>query len=180
MGKDKGLLSYHGKPQREYLFELLQGVCSSVYTSCRKDQEIPQEFNPLIDRFGIPGPMTGIMSAFTQMPGTSWLIVAVDMPYVNKLTLDLLLAKRNRNKIATCFYSPVIKGPEPLLTLWEARAHPLLCEFTKEGNTSPQNFLRTHDVNVNLIRVPHPRVLANLNSHGEETRRLINKRKPVA
>lgn len=162
MGTDKGLIKYHDKPQREHLFHLLQEVCTVVYTSCRKGQDIPENTNPLIDRFDIPGPMNGIMSAFSHTPDTSWLIVAVDMPYVNRPALDLLLTKRDQNKVATCFYNPEIKDCEPLLTLWEPTAFPLLQEFTKKGNISPQKFLRTYDAN--MIEVPDLKILKNFNS----------------
>ncbi|HZY79884.1 MAG TPA: molybdenum cofactor guanylyltransferase [Cyclobacteriaceae bacterium] len=162
MGTDKGLINYHGKPQREHLFDLLQELCKTVYTSCRKGQDITGVNNPLIDFFDIPGPINGIMSAFHQAPGSSWLIVAVDMPKVNKATLELLLSKRDQNKIATCFYNPELKDCEPLLTLWEPIAYPLLRDFTEKGNVSPQRFLRTH--NANVIPIEDPGMLANFNS----------------
>ena len=162
MGTDKGLMSYHGKPQREHLFDLLKEVCETVYTSCRKDQDVAEINNPLIDLFEIPGPMNGILSAFGHAPDTSWLIVAVDMPYVTRQALELLLTQRDQKKVATCFYNPELNDCEPLLTLWEPIAYPLLQEFVKEGNLSPQKFLRTHDANV--IHIPDANLLKNFNS----------------
>ena len=38
MGEDKGQINYHGKPQREYLYDLLNGFTESTYMSCRPDQ----------------------------------------------------------------------------------------------------------------------------------------------
>jgi len=161
MGMDKGLLKYHGKPQREFLFNLLRELCDQVYTSCRKDQNIPDLYNPLVDRFEMPGPMNGIMSAFSHRH-TSWLIVAVDMPYVNEHTLQRLMGRRDREKIATCYYNRETAQPEPLLTLWETNAYPLLCDFTAKGNASPREFLKMHPVN--LIEPPDARMLLNVNT----------------
>lgn len=161
MGTDKGLLEYHGKPQREFLFDLLQEFCDCVYTSCRRDQNIPDGYNPLIDQFQIPGPMNGIMSAFAHEQ-TSWLVVAVDMPYVDRQTLGLLISKRDRTRIATCYWNKDTAQPEPLLTLWEARAHELLLDFTTKGNISPREFLKMHPIN--LIQPIDHKSLLNINS----------------
>lgn len=162
MGTDKGLLNYHGAPQREHLFHLLQEYCANVFTSCRQSQNVPQAYNPLIDKFSIPGPMNGIMTAFTHRPEGCWLIVAVDMPYVDQATLGQLIANRDKTALATCFYSPELKGPEPLLTLWEPAAYSYLCSYTEKGNISPQQFLATHKVNV--IHAMDAKVLANFNT----------------
>lgn len=165
MGKDKSLLVYNGKPQREFLFELLKEFCHQVCTSCRKDQHIPEIFNPLPDRFDIAGPMNGILTAFAHQPDANWLIVAVDMPYVSRDTLQLLIRERKQKTIATCFYNPETQQPEPLLTLWEPEAYPLLLSFTAQGTISPREFLKSHDVN--LIQPPDRKILLNFNSPGD-------------
>jgi len=162
MGTDKALLAYNGKPQREFLFDLLKQFCDRVYTSCRKDQNIPEMLNPIPDRFEMVGPMNGILTAFTHHPDSNWLIIAVDMPYINRDTLQLLISSHDENKTATCFYNPETQQPEPLLTLWGPEAQPLLLTFTEKGNISPREFLKTHDVN--LIQPPDEKTLLNFNS----------------
>lgn len=161
MGTDKSLLDYHGKPQREYLFDILREVCGLVFTSCRKDQEIPAALNPLKDAFHVPGPLNGILSAFARKPQCSWLIVAVDMPYVTGQTLAYLLMNRDEKKLATCFFNPGTHQPEPLLTLWEPQAFPHLLKFADRGNLSPREFLKTHPVK--LVDPPDENALKNFN-----------------
>ena len=39
MKTDKGLIAYHGVPQRTYLYKLLKEVCDEAYISIRKEQE---------------------------------------------------------------------------------------------------------------------------------------------
>ena len=77
MGTDKGLLNYHGKPQREYLFDLAKKYCTEVYFSCRAEQQFSEQ--SIIDTYSL-GPMGGILSAFDFNPNTAWLVVACDMP----------------------------------------------------------------------------------------------------
>jgi molybdenum cofactor guanylyltransferase len=162
MGTDKSLLNYRNKPQREYLYELLSAFCSRVFTSCRKDQEVPTTLNPITDYYNFPGPINGILSAFREYPDKSWLIVAVDMPFVDDVVLQQLLNHRDNSKVATCFLHLPENFPEPLLTLWEASAYPLLISYAESGNVSPRVFLETHQVK---LIIPHDqKILLNINS----------------
>lgn len=161
MGRDKSLIEYNGRPQRDFLFDLLKNFCEQVFLSCRKDQQVPPHLNPIVDGFNISGPLNGILSAFAQMPDKDWLVMAVDMPFVNSQALDLLIRYRDRNKMATCFYNSQEKQPEPLLTLWESNAYPFLLKFVENGNISPREFLKSHPVN--LIDPPDEKTIRNFN-----------------
>jgi molybdenum cofactor guanylyltransferase len=162
MGKDKGLIIYHGKPQREYLFELLSRYCHSVYTSCYAGQVVPEHLNPLIDEYDLHSPINGILTSLKKNPGKAWLVVAVDMPNVNDQVLQLLVNNRDQHKVATCFYNAETKLPEPLLTIWETSSLPLLMKFVAAGKVSPRDFLTTHPVR--LVDTPDNKILFNVNS----------------
>jgi molybdenum cofactor guanylyltransferase len=161
MGTDKSMLEYNGKPQREYLHGLLEQCCDQVFVSCRKDQSVPDHLNPLVDRFHIAGPLNGILSAFAFQPASAWLVVAVDMPFVTAATFQLLISNRDKNKMGTCFYNTETQQPEPLLTLWEPEAYPLLLQFVEKGNISPREFLKS--VPVAMIHPPDEKTLVNVN-----------------
>ena len=148
MGSDKSLLEYHGKPQREYLFELLSKLCSKVFTSCKSGQQIPSHLNPLPDQFEIESPLNGILTALTHNPNVSWFVVAADMPMVTEGVLTYLLKNRKPEKVATCFLDSDRKNPEPLLSLWEPKALPLIQSFYKKGKISPRDFLKESDINL--------------------------------
>ena len=165
MGQDKSLINFHGKPQREYLFEMLKNICAEVYTSCKQSDEVPNALQPLPDRFTIESPLNGILSAFELNPHVAWLTVPVDMPGVDLKTLEYLISKRSSNHIATCFFDSEGKEPEPLLTLWESAASSLAKQFYKDGHISPRDFLR--QATVNIISVPNNRALRNINSPKE-------------
>ena len=171
MGSDKSLIDYHGKPQREFLFDLLCSYCSKVFVSCKEGDTVPPHLNPLTDAFDMDSPLNGILSAFAKDPTSSWLVVAVDMPFLNSDTLKYLLAHRDTNKVATCFRDSEGEKPEPLLTLWEPRAYTLLKSFYEEGNISPRNFLEHNDIC--LLTVPDKKALLNINSE-EELKRIRN------
>lgn len=162
MGSDKGVLVYHGKPQREHLFDLLQKFCKKVYLSCKSNETVPHHLNPITDTLDIDSPLNGIISAFKTDPTTAWLAIAVDMPLVDEPIIRYLLAHRDPLNIATCFLDSDGKLPEPMCTVWEPHAFPLLQDFIKTGNVSPRKFLQEN--NAKLLRVPDKRALININS----------------
>jgi molybdopterin-guanine dinucleotide biosynthesis protein A len=162
MGSDKALITYHAKSQREFLFDTLARNCEVVFTSSNESQDVPISLNPLFDAYDIKGPMNGILSAFKKFPDKAWLIVAVDMPCVDDEVLGQLLSARNASKVATCFYNEEQKFPEPLLTLWEPLAFPLLLKWYESGNVSPKHFLANHDVQ--LVKPHDQKIFVNINS----------------
>ncbi|HEX7014478.1 MAG TPA: NTP transferase domain-containing protein [Cyclobacteriaceae bacterium] len=165
MGRDKSLIVFHNLPQRVHLFNLLKTFCRKVYLSCKNTAGIPEHLNPLRDRFQIDSPLNGILSAFEHEPGAPWLAVAVDMPYIDAKTLETLIQNRNGKKIATCFYDSDGTKPEPLLTIWEPHAFPLLRDFHARGGFSPRQFLIENDIH--LLTAPDQRALVNVNTEGE-------------
>lgn len=165
MGSDKGLISYHGKPQREHLFDLLSRCCAAVFTSCNAEQQVPEQLNPIVDQFNLQSPLNGILTAFRKFSDKAWLAIAVDMPYVDDHVLHTLITHRDSNKVATCFYNASEKLPDPLLTIWEPAAYPLLLKFIEQGRISPRDFLSTH--HAQMIHPPSDKTLLNINTPGE-------------
>jgi len=145
MEKDKSSLVYHGKTQREYVYDMLQNYCSDVFISCNHDQarELDGQFPLIEDTFVGLGPMSGILSAFQLDPDAAWLTVACDLPYLSKSTLDYLIKNRNPSKAATAFYDPKGEFPEPLITIWEPKSYPALLQFLSQGYTCPRKALST-------------------------------------
>jgi molybdenum cofactor guanylyltransferase len=165
MGQDKGTINYHGQPQREHLFELLKNFCDEVYLSCKNADHIPDFLNPLSDQYEIESPLNGILSAFKKDSDAAWLGIAVDMPLVDAETIKFLIGSRGANKVATCFRDSDNKKPEPLFTIWEPRAYPLLLDFYNQGKISPRDFLQGQEIL--LLDVPDKKVLININSPEE-------------
>ncbi|MBA4850219.1 NTP transferase domain-containing protein [Emticicia sp. BO119] len=162
MGTDKSLLNYHGLSQREHLFSLLGKFCKEVYFSSRKEQGLSE--NVIIDTLAI-SPISGILSAFENNSKTAWLVLACDMPLVTDKAIELLLKHRNTEKMATAFYNPEITAPEPLITIYEPKAYPLLIEYINAGHKSPKVFLQNN--NVQLIYIEEKGFLRNVNTKHE-------------
>ncbi len=163
MGHDKGLIDYHGKPQREYAADLLSGICDKVFLSCRPDQvdEINSEYPLITDTFSGLGPFGAIVSAFREYPDHAWLVIACDLPLLDASTLQQLREHRNLSKVATAFQSPVNEFPEPLIAIWEPRAYPILLQFLAQGYSCPRKVLINSDIE--LIEAQKAERLMNVN-----------------
>ncbi|WP_435353157.1 NTP transferase domain-containing protein [Emticicia sp. SJ17W-69] len=163
MGTDKSMLDYHGKPQREYLFDLAQQFCSEVYFSCREEQKFSEE--TIIDSYPELGPMNGILSAFMYNKNVAWLVVACDMPLINEESFEILINNRNPDKVATTFFNNENNAPDPLFTIYEPKAADLLIAYVKLGNKSPKLFLQNADIQ--LIQLENIDFLKNINTKEE-------------
>ena len=167
MGRDKGLIDYHGLPQREYAYQLLQDVCAETFLSVRPDQmdDVPEGLRPLPDVLLGLGPYGAILSAFQAHPDKAWLVLACDLPLASAEALRFLIDHRNPAQNATAFQSPVNDFPDPLLTIWEPKSYLTLLQFLAQGYSCPRKALINSDIE--LLQAPDPDWLKNVNTEEE-------------
>ncbi len=148
MGTDKSSLDYHGKPHVEFMYELVSSLVSKAFVSVKDESKKPEFTDQVIaDAYPQGGPISGILSAMTQFPDKAWLVLAVDMPFVNEQTIQQLIAKRNKNKVATAFATKESGLPEPLAAIWEPEVEELLKQhYIVEDRRCPRKFLIDKDI----------------------------------
>ncbi|TNE58254.1 MAG: molybdenum cofactor guanylyltransferase [Bacteroidetes bacterium] len=171
MGQDKGLLSWHGKPQREYLVDLLSALNIPTFISCRADQVDGLQGYPLIvDQLEGKGPLAAVHAAFSRFPDVAWLVVACDMPLLDTDTIRYLLKHRNPEAPATAFQAPAFSdaSPDPLLAIWE----PAMFGIVRERLEADVRCARKALIHagVHLLMPPRPEVLSNINTPEEMER----------
>lgn len=158
MGEDKSELEYHGKPQKEFVKELLEAQGFETYYSVR-DFSAPlrqaqcdtlemTEENCIKDAFFNLGPFGGICSAFQKDPNSAWFVLATDLPFVNQELVELLLEKRNPAKVATAVKGKGKPFPEPLIAIFEPKAYPVLLQYLAQGYSCPRKMLINSDVEI--------------------------------
>ena len=166
MGKPKDQINWNGKEQKYFAADLLQAFCKEVFISSRHDQTFEnEEYKFISDTFLGMGPLGGILSALRSDREKAWLVIACDLPLLNKQTLDFLIQNRDASKLATTFKSPFDGLPEPLITIWEPNSYPKLLEFLGKGMTCPRKVLINNDVRI--IDSPFPEALMNVNTPQE-------------
>jgi len=167
MGFDKSAIAWHGKEHQYYMADILKEICEDVFISCREEQtnEIDKSYKLLPDTFTGLGPYGAILSAFREQPDSAWLVTACDLPLLDKDVLQYLIEHRNPSAIATTYESPFDGLPEPLITIWEAKAYPILLSFLAQGYSCPRKVLRNN--HVNIIKASNPETLMNVNTPEE-------------
>jgi molybdopterin-guanine dinucleotide biosynthesis protein A len=164
MGIDKGMIPYHGLPQREYLYRLMEPLCHATFMSIREEQacEFNGDYNLIIDQNKYQGPYNGILSAHQFDPRASWLVLACDLPLIDQKALEFLIGERNPNKMATTYATRHSGLPEPLCAIWEPEGLQRSLAYLGSGSgTSPRKFLING--NIKLLYPYNDEVLLNAN-----------------
>ncbi|MBF9222902.1 NTP transferase domain-containing protein [Hymenobacter sp. BT662] len=164
---DKGKLHYHGLDQRQHTAALLAEFCPDVRVSVRPDQaaDLPAGLTGLPDTFLGLGPLGGVLSAFQADPNAAWLVLACDLPFLTRDTLEHLVTNRQPARMATTFRSPWDEFPEPLVTIWEPRSYGQLLRLLSLGYSCPRKALINSDIE--LLSPPEPKELRNVNTPEE-------------
>jgi molybdopterin-guanine dinucleotide biosynthesis protein A len=170
MGQDKAALSFHGKPQLVWAYELLNKVCERSFVSVRPEQRdeatratLPQ----IVDSLPGIGPIAGISAALAAHPNTAWLVLACDLPFLSLDTLTHLIAHRDPMRIATAYRSTHDQLPEPLCAIWEPASQELVNQWIALGKQCPRKLL-IH-ANTALLDQPDAHALDNVNTPQERT-----------
>ncbi|MCI2229288.1 NTP transferase domain-containing protein [Polaribacter sp. MSW13] len=145
MGTDKSELDYFGKPQKEFAKELLESNNLKTFYSV---QNLSEKENEISDKFINLGPFGGICSAFQKDPNAAWFVLATDVPFVNERIIQLILKHRNPSKVATAIKGKGKEFVEPLITIYEPKAYPVLLQYLAQGYSCPRKMLINSDVEI--------------------------------
>jgi molybdopterin-guanine dinucleotide biosynthesis protein A len=113
------------------------------------------------------GPLSGILAAFEARPDASWLVVACDLPRLDREVLAALVSGRNPHRFATAFRG-YEDFPEPLCAIYEPKARSRLYQYLAAGYDCPRKMMINSPVEV-LEPLPGDR-LVNANTPDEVAR----------
>ncbi|HCV82146.1 MAG TPA: molybdenum cofactor guanylyltransferase, partial [Zunongwangia profunda] len=129
-------------------------------------QNLPDNLKTITDKDQYRGPLNGMISAHQEFPEVAWLVVATDLPLIDKNSIRQLIDQRNPEKIATAYATHQSGLPEPLFAVWESGSFPKAIEYLKSGtNTCPRKFLINSDTE--LIFPSSDDILINANNKQE-------------
>ncbi len=165
MGTDKSQLNYHGVPQWKFLEQEVLSSGIPVFFSVRKATGIDRP--ELEDRFVGMGALGGIMSAMLEHPGHAFLIIACDMPNIDRKTITALLEQRSASQFATCFYNEHKGWAEPLFAIWEPKSLHAMLHYLALGKSCPRKLLS--ELDIHSIIPGHSDFLINVNTPEERS-----------
>jgi molybdenum cofactor guanylyltransferase len=148
MGFEKFRLNYHGVQQWQYLYEELSDLCDGIFISCSTEQSIlfPSSLPVIVDddEYGGCGPMSAVLSAFTNYPSANFIAVGCDYPFLNKADIKILIdAASGYDGCAAAYNKEGLY--EPLLAIYRADVAELMKKFFHAGDYSLQYLLNTVD-----------------------------------
>nr|MBS0038556.1 molybdenum cofactor guanylyltransferase [Saprospiraceae bacterium] len=171
MGFDKSTLKKNGKYLFQQLAEEFLSAGVQPYLSVRSDQtHLLNTPYPYIEDSGdLLGPILGIKMAMESEPESAWLVVACDMPLLDRKVFNYMIAHRNEQKIATVFkFEDQKTGKElilPLPAIYEPSFYPLMTAHLKEGQWSPKKMLESADCEI--LQCTFPEKMININKPGD-------------
>jgi len=165
MGENKSDIEYHGKPQSQHLHDLCLSCGIETYYSVAHDDASNSE-NVLKDRFVNMGPLGAICTAFMHDRHAAWLVIACDMPFVDKTSIEKLLSERNGSLYATSYSKSMDVFPEPTFSIYEPKSYQRMMEFISLGYTCPRKVLINSDIK--KVVAANEKILSNINTPEEK------------
>jgi molybdopterin-guanine dinucleotide biosynthesis protein A len=171
MGQRKADLVYRpdGKTEAERMAEICNDLLpGSVHISVADSDQSPMKgFPNLPDRFPDLGPAGAIATAFLTDPNAAWLVVACDLPLLEKKQLAELIEARSSGRLATAYQLASQRFPEPLIAIYEPKAYPKLLQFLAMGYACPRKVLINSDVKKIIAEDESPFTNANTSEERE-------------
>ena len=172
MGQDKTQLNYHGTSQLEHTVELLKNNLLNTFVSVAENQPL-DKFKAIRDKFVGLGVFGAICSAFMTEPNKAWLVLATDVPFINDELIKELLKRRNPSKMATAVKGKSKEFVEPLITIYEPKAYPILLSYLSQGYSCPRKALINSEVEIVEV---DDKLIRNINTP-EDYEKAINELK---
>lgn len=171
MGTDKAALVHSdGRTLARRCYDLLGEInCDGVMLSLRDDQEIPVGFSDVCDLQisrdpvgASVGPIAGIVVAMENQPDADWIVVACDLPRLDRETLFHLVTSLHPSDLFLAYRSEFDGLPEPLCAIYSPAALPILKQAQADDFRCPRKILIRNDCR--LLDHVTPRALDNANS----------------
>ena len=131
MGSDKALIPFRGKPMITHVIEQVRDLSSRIVIVTNEQSPYKQFGFPLIsDVFQDMGPLGGIHAVLYRASTNYVLIVACDMPGLNRALLEHMIALRNEADIVVPRWT---KFPEPLHAVYSRSCLSPIDDSLKSG-----------------------------------------------
>jgi len=166
-GLQKAWIDIHGKPQFQYLFNLLSDLQIPAYISCNAKQAplIPKNFPIIIDSYDSIGPIGGIVSAMEVDNEADWLVVACDLLLINRATFNQLIDEIGTNDDIISFQKKDASFAETTISIYKNSSYKYLKEAIQKKNYGLQAILR--NLQTKYLYPINEELLLNVNTRAD-------------
>ncbi len=144
MGRDKGLVPLAGKPLIEHVLERLAGLSDSWLVTTNAPEAYAYLGLPLArDETPGAGALAGLRTALRASPGERVLLVACDMPFLQRPLVERLLAEPPSTDVIV----PIWRGRhQPLLAIYRRRCLPAIEQALASSEMAMVSFFDSVEV----------------------------------
>lgn len=161
MGQDKSLLPFGNYDSlTEFQYERLKPYFKEIYISTKNQKKFNFDANFILDNSEIYAPTIAIQSIFSHIQSDSFMAIAVDTPFIDIKSIELLITEHLKN------------NPDITVTSFENQLQPLFAIYTKkvlpqinmmvENNLHKLNFL-IKESNFHEVILNESKIVINLN-----------------
>ena len=130
MGTDKSFIPLLGKPMIEYVIDQLDGLGSELILITNQREEYAYlDCATYGDLIPDKGPLGGLYTALSHSSNPHVLVVACDMPWLNRSLLDHMISLRHE---ADAVVPRWMKHPEPLHAIYSKKCIPPILSCIEE------------------------------------------------
>ena len=164
MGREKGLVEFHGKPLIQYGISLLSKFADRILISTGNSNYLEFGWETVPDEISGQGPAAGL-AATLKYSTTPWnLVLACDLPFLEPELIINLFTKAG-NSLAVI---PVHDGVfEPLAALYHKDLSPVFEASVYSGNLTLHKILANCKVqyfDAAQLMIKYPQLFTNFNS----------------
>jgi len=118
MGQDKALLPFGGyNSLAEYQYQKLKKIFNSVYIST-KDNKFDFDAKLIYDKYQDSSPLVAIVSIFEELNCDAFLLLSVDIPFVDLKDIEKLIQSYNQNSDYDVYVIKSGNGIEPTAAIY--------------------------------------------------------------
>lgn len=164
-GSNKAIYDFQGKTMLKHSLDLLMPFCDRILISGDKEEYYKYDYACVPDKYGMIGPLGGIISCLEESETEENIIVTCDMPLVTKDLLGKLILY-HKNNLITIFQDTIGHlYPFPLIIqkCHQARLKVLI----NNGKFKLQELMEDIGYNSVLISDKEENLLANINSEDD-------------
>ena len=172
MQRDKAALEYQGKSQLDRAFELAGrhvGRCSSPCAPSQAADPARAHRPLIVDSVAGEGPIVGIRSALAAHPEVAWLVLACDLPFLERCRARAAPGGARRERLATRPIAAPTTACRSRCARCGSPAAAALAAYQAGGGHCPRKFLMRHAAR--LIEPLDRQALDNVNTPEEYAQR---------
>lgn len=164
--RPKAFLKRDGKYFYQYSLETLQSISDSIVIVTNRDlQEVflkeEKRFPIITDKINYKGlgPLAGIYSGMDFISGDWYAVLPVDVPFVDPIIFNQLLAYRSEQVDAVV---PVVSGKiQPLFAIYRGQVKQIIWELLERRELSLQHLL--NEIRVKYVTMENEQAFYNIN-----------------